>query len=171
MNLIPNPRILIVEDEKTMATILSEQLKKYGAEIRVETNGRDGVRATFEFDPDLVIADLNMPLLRGDEMVKEVRNKGFKKPIIILTGYGDEELMVQALAYDVFDFLDKPVPKEIFNAIVQKALRHVYTCLQQEAMIEELQELYEKAGGKPLSRQELEKRADIKIRNSRKNRR
>ena len=161
------PRILIVEDEGEMAQILADLVRKGGAEVRTEGDGSAGLEAVEAFDPDVIIADLKMPLVRGDEMLVELRQRGFKKPVIVLTGYGDEELAVQAQRYDAFDFLNKPVPKEILMAVIQKAIRMENERLEKEMLIQDLLAALSQASGISANRQLLEKKAAQRVKSDR----
>ena len=166
-NIITNPRVLIVEDESEMAELIADMIRKGGVEVRIAGDGSAGLQAVEEFDPDVVIADLKMPLMRGDEMLVDLRARGFRKPVIVLTGFGDEEALVKAFRYDAFDFLDKPIPKEILIAVVHKALRVENERLILEAMVSDLTARLEK-GGQKIDPVELVKNAQERVMNRRK---
>lgn len=162
------PRVLIVEDETDMAEVLAAMVRRGGADVRIAADGSAGLAAVEAFDPDVVVADLKMPLLRGDEMLVELRARGFQKPVIILTAFGDEELTVRALRYDAFDFLEKSVPKKILMAVIQKSLRVQHEREEQDALVDELLTELSRVSGKPWTRANFKDRVALRVSTHRK---
>ena len=64
-----------------------------GFDVQVANNGRDGVALVEEFSPDILLLDIQMPIMNGDEALKEIRSKDWGKtvPVLILTNLGEEE--------------------------------------------------------------------------------
>lgn len=120
---LESPRILIVEDDCDVAEMTAEVLQKHFPHIHIACNGAEGLRAVKEFNPDVIVADVRMPVLTGDQMLVELRNSGFEKPVIFLTGYTDEETVLKSFQCDAYEFLAKPVSEELLIEIVRKALR------------------------------------------------
>lgn len=81
-----------VEDEELILEQISMLLKRRLKDIHPASNGKEGVEAVAKFDPDIIITDLEMPVMNGIEMIAEIREKyGPEKLIIVITGYKDKE--------------------------------------------------------------------------------
>lgn len=134
-----NPRVLLVDDDKDFAEASAAILRKGGAEVMTVHDGNAALVAVNNFQPDLIISDLAMPVLRGDELLAQLRKAGYKKPFILLTGFAEMTHVAEALHHDAFDYLVKPIGPSVIVAACQKAFRSEYDRLVHEA---ELQELY-----------------------------
>lgn len=135
---IPNsqsPLVLVVEDNPEMNQFITESL---APENRVVTarNGQEGLDKAIALRPDLILTDMMMPQMTGDQLVREVR--AIREldiiPIVLLTAKADDELQVQMLREGVQDYLMKPFHIEelrarVGNAIAMKRTREI---LQQE---------------------------------------
>ena len=69
-------RLLLVEDERTLASIIADTLSEKGFEVRCAYNGADGLRAAAEFRPEVVVTDIMMPTMDGFTFVKRLRVEG-----------------------------------------------------------------------------------------------
>jgi CheY-like chemotaxis protein len=83
-------KILVVDDEDAVLKIISKVLKTAGHNVEEAVNGAEGIRKFNEYDFDVVVTDLFMPLCNGDELAKHVRNAGKDIPIIAITGTPDK---------------------------------------------------------------------------------
>lgn len=104
-----NPRILLIDDDKTIIHLLSRVLNKYQFDVIIAENGTDGVRLAGEQKPEAVILDLMLPKLNGWEICKQIRSFS-KVPIIVYSGSSDPETKESILAQGATCFLSKPVP-------------------------------------------------------------
>jgi two-component system copper resistance phosphate regulon response regulator CusR len=100
--------ILIVEDELRLAEILQKQLQESGFKADVAHDGYVGKRMMENFDYDLIILDINLPLLNGYELCKEIRKKNSKIPIIMLTALGTSENKLIGFEAGADDYVLKP---------------------------------------------------------------
>lgn len=130
------PVVLVVEDNAMMrAFIQSSLIESY--QIIVAENGREGLEKAVLIKPDLIISDIMMPYMSGDEMVKQIRQFHHELddvPIILLTARADNELQVGLLRKGVQDYILKPFLVEelcarINNLITMKLVRNL---LQEE---------------------------------------
>jgi len=102
-------RILIAEDEYIVLMGLKEVLENLGYSVIAEaTNGKQAVEYALEYEPDLLIIDINMPILDGIEAIRKI-NRKINIPAIITTGYNEKELIKRANDAGVFYYLVKPV--------------------------------------------------------------
>jgi len=92
MNELQNIVVVYAEDEDSVRAQVATFLGRRVKEIYSAQNGEEGFRLTKEHNPDMVITDLEMPVMNGLEMIKKIREEfGEGKPIIVLTGYDDDE--------------------------------------------------------------------------------
>jgi DNA-binding response OmpR family regulator len=102
-------KILIVEDEPLMAAAIEGKLKNEGYDVTVVTDGRDALKEIEEDKPDLVITDILMPFISGLELIGLLRSNSFEYiPIIVLSGMGEEDTVIEAFQLGADDFITKP---------------------------------------------------------------
>lgn len=105
--------ILIVEDDDIARDVLELILKKYFRNVVTASNGQEGLKQSEKFSPDLIIADLAMPVLDGFVMIKKLEERFSDTPVIIVTAYREE-----ARQCGDYVILHKPVDrKELISAI------------------------------------------------------
>jgi len=84
--------IVYAEDDEFVRSAITHYLKRRVRVVKEAGNGEEGLALTRECNPDVVITDLEMPVMNGIEMIKKIREEfGPDKPIIIITGYNDKE--------------------------------------------------------------------------------
>ncbi|WP_102691080.1 response regulator transcription factor [Rummeliibacillus pycnus] len=116
-------KILVVEDEISIATLLQYNLKQAGYEVVTANDGRAGLDQAISEKPDLILLDLMLPKLDGMEVCKELRMKKINTPIIMLTAKDDEFDKVLGLELGADDYMTKPFsPREVM-ARVKAVLR------------------------------------------------
>jgi DNA-binding response OmpR family regulator len=100
--------ILIVEDEFRLAEVIQKQLEESGFKADVANDGYVGKRMIESVNYDLVILDINLPLMNGYELCKEIRKKNSKIPIIMLTALGTPENKLIGFEAGADDYVLKP---------------------------------------------------------------
>lgn len=116
-------KVLIVEDEKRMRQVMTMQLSDLPVEF---VEAKDGGEAIELFDRDnfsLVITDLDLPKVKGMEVLNHIKAADAELPVIIVTAYGSIENAVDAIRKGAFDYVTKPFKKERLRACVEKALK------------------------------------------------
>ncbi|MGQ0720437.1 MAG: response regulator transcription factor [Candidatus Eiseniibacteriota bacterium] len=101
-------KVLIVEDDDSMAVALKDGFTYEGYEVRVERDGEEGLRAAREMHPDLLVLDVMLPKLSGHDLCKELRRGGSAIPILMLTARGQEIDKVLGLKLGADDYVTKP---------------------------------------------------------------
>ena len=129
------PRALVVDDEESLAEVTRAILIKAGLDVRVAYDGADSFKVIDEFSPDIIVTDVRMPEVRGDEMLVQLRHRNFEKPVIIYTGYGEESISLSALDNGAFAILHKPVANNILITVVESALRCEYERLLRQELL------------------------------------
>ena len=101
--------ILIVEDEKSLSHALQIKLEKEGYTILVEHDGADGLHTAINKRPDLILLDINMPVLNGIAMLQKLREDtwGRDVKVIMLTNFTDEKMVEDSISEGAFDYLVK----------------------------------------------------------------
>ena len=119
-------KILIIEDDRTVAKLLEDALTREGHEVKLEIDGEWGARTFEAKGADLIILDVLVPNVIGFDVVREIRKtqKGKAVPIIMLSGVysaqGHKKKMIEE--FDVIDYLDKPVDLRILLPLVKSTL-------------------------------------------------
>ena len=101
-------KILLVEDEATLAIIIRDTLNSQGFQVITAENGERGLQLFFHERPDVVVADVMMPNMDGFEMVKRIRNKDVTTHILFLTALSETEDVVRGFEAGANDYLRKP---------------------------------------------------------------
>ena len=116
-------KVLIVEDDRSMAVALSDGFSYEGFQVEVATDGEEGLRAARESRPDLMILDIMLPKKNGLEICKVLRGEGSALPIIMLTARGQEIDKVLGLKLGADDYVTKPFSFMELRARVDAVLR------------------------------------------------
>ena len=115
-------KILIVEDDPSVADLLRECLEASGYNIFIANDGAAGLRQFFDHRPDLLIIDIIMPQMDGFQLCQRVRELSFV-PIVVLTGIHNEEERVKAFSLGADDYVTKPVAWRELVARIEAHLR------------------------------------------------
>lgn len=127
-------RLLIVEDEKSLREQIEQIVvsEKYACDTAAD--GREGLFLGSEYDYDLAIIDLGLPLLDGTQLIKQLRAKDRNFPILILTARGNWQDKVEGLEAGADDYLTKPFhPEELrarLHALLRRASGHAAPVLR-----------------------------------------
>ena len=108
------PRVLVVDDNSDMRRYLLSLLRNE-YEVKTAGNGADGLLMTKEWDPDLVVSDVMMPLMSGSEMCRAIKQGGgrlSRTPVILVTARVEEQTKLRGLDYGADDYLLKPFLQE-----------------------------------------------------------
>jgi two-component system alkaline phosphatase synthesis response regulator PhoP len=116
-------RILVIDDEPEMVMGLRDNLHYEGYEVQTARDGHEGVAKALKELPDLIILDIMMPGMNGWDVCRELRRKGIKVPIIMLTARGQEADTVLGLELGADDYVTKPFSVRELSARVRAVLR------------------------------------------------
>lgn len=101
-------KVLLVEDELTLAMIIKDTLEENGFDIHTAADGEEGLRLFFSLHPDVVVADVMMPRMDGFEMVRRIRQTDKQTPILFLTARSAINDVVEGFELGANDYLKKP---------------------------------------------------------------
>jgi two-component system response regulator (stage 0 sporulation protein F) len=101
-------RILIVDDQKGVRRLLEELFKKDGWEVQLAADGKEAVQKAEEFLPDIILMDMKMPNMNGLEASRIILNNFSDLDIIMMTAYGEMDVVKEALDAGVKRCITKP---------------------------------------------------------------
>ncbi|MDR2143877.1 MAG: sigma-54 dependent transcriptional regulator [Treponema sp.] len=132
-------RLLVVDDEKNIREGLADSLEMEGYEVVTAADGEEGWRRFEKGDIDLVITDLRMPGISGEEFQRKINAEHPGVPVIILTGHGTVENAVSAMRNGAYDFITKPPNIDHLTMLVKRALHTQELALQNKSLEAELE--------------------------------
>jgi CheY-like chemotaxis protein/curved DNA-binding protein CbpA len=121
------PRILIVEDNETLADLIGQYLQRKGLEVHISADGGSGLRAFETGTYDLLLVDVKLPIMSGDEVCRQVRSseRGKELPLIMMSAFVKDEAWIGRLKQELrlSGFLIKPFPSETLFSLIMDTLR------------------------------------------------
>ena len=112
-------RILVVDDEVDIVSTIEFRLKSCEFDVITANNGQDGMETATKEKPDLILLDINMPIMDGHEMLERVRSHPDLKgtPVIMLTAYSDRGDITKVADLGISDYITKPFD---FSELMEK---------------------------------------------------
>lgn len=126
-------KILIVEDETKVAEVLKRGLQEEGYESDIAYDGQIGLRLAQSGQYELILLDINLPLLNGLELCKQLREKDEVTPVLMLTALGMSDDIVAGLEAGADDYLPKPFKFNELYARIKALTRRRKVSFQKEA--------------------------------------
>ncbi len=117
-------KILLIEDDPTFSLILQISLKSRGYDVQAVDDGLKGLSRAAEYRPDLIVLDVNLPVLSGFDVAKKLKESESLKdiPIIMLTALSQEVNISRGYSLGIEDYLIKPFPVEHIFIKVKKLI-------------------------------------------------
>ena len=116
---MPDPRVLLVDDERQVRHMLRRVLERRGFDVVAEAeNGEAGVAAARDHQPDIIVMDLNMPLMNGIEATRAIKESHPATEVLFFSAYADESLRTSAQEAGAAGWVLKGTkPQELFDAL------------------------------------------------------
>ena len=118
-------KIAIIEDDPVIRQMYLMKFEADGFEVKTAENGKEGITLVEKFSPDIVLLDVSMPVMTGDEALAEIRSKEWGKhvPVMILTNLGEEESPKSLRSLGIHSYIVKAdlTPRQVVDR-VKKAL-------------------------------------------------
>jgi two-component system, NtrC family, nitrogen regulation response regulator NtrX len=133
--------ILIIDDDKSVRDSLKMILEYERYEVEFADNGEQGLHKLERMHIDIAFLDVKMPGMDGIEVLKRIRQKNERLPVVMISGHGTIETAVEATKLGAFDFLSKPLDRD-------KVLVTVRNALHQAKLAEDFEQLKESIEGK-----------------------
>jgi len=116
-------RILVIEDEAHIADGIRLNLSIQGYEVKLSSDGIDGLEQWRFWKPDLIVLDIMLPMIDGFSILKTIRKEDEKIPVLILSARADTKDKIKGLRYGVDDYLAKPFDLEEFLLRVKRLIQ------------------------------------------------
>lgn len=130
--------VLIIDDEKNIREGLGAALELEDYTVALASDGKEGIERIQKGDIDLVITDLRMPKISGEQVLAKITAENPGIPVIVLTGHGSIDSAVDAMRNGAYDFLTKPLNLDQLILIVKRALQGRELALKHKELQEEL---------------------------------
>jgi putative two-component system response regulator len=115
-------KIFVVDDDRFVLESVTTLLTEFGFSVRAFSNGQEAVRQ-FVMEPvDLVLTDINMPIMDGLELLEKIRFLDKETPVVLMTAYADLDVAVKAIQKGAFDFIIKPYRPPALVHTVEKGV-------------------------------------------------
>ena len=120
-------KVLVIDDEKATLTMFRLVLAAQGYDVLVAEDGRTGLALVAAERPPIVFTDLKMPEMDGFEVLKQIKKIAAGTEVIVITGHGDMDMVVQALNLEATDFINKPISRQALAAALHRARARLQT--------------------------------------------
>ncbi len=114
-------RVVVLDDEQNMGRVLTKLLKLEGCTVTAFQSPREALEHLFAEPPDVLITDLRMPEMDGEEVLERVRDKGLPCEVILMTAYGTVESAVRCVRHGAYDYITKPFDTKALVGTVRQA--------------------------------------------------
>ena len=111
--------VLVIDDEEKICRATCGMLERFGCRARHATSGQDGLALVRQEAPDLILLDLKMPDMNGPQFLAQLRKAHPEMPVVIVTGYPESRLMLEAAQHAPLMMLAKPVEKDLLERTVR----------------------------------------------------
>lgn len=115
-------RLLLIDDDQNFRRVTSLALRDDGYEVVEAGHGREGLEQLQNGGIEVVLCDVNMPVMDGMEFLDAKGRQSEQTPVIVLTAYGSIESAVEAMRSGAFDYVTKPVNREVLKVAIDRAL-------------------------------------------------
>jgi DNA-binding NtrC family response regulator len=139
---LPGETILVVDDDPYIQQALDDRLESLGYRVLLAADGKQALELVENRDPQLVLLDIEMPGMKGLDVLKEIRRKEKDVPVVMITAYGSIDLAVQAMKEGAYDFIPKPFKPGHIALVVQKAMERQRLKREVEILSEEVDKRY-----------------------------
>jgi signal transduction histidine kinase/DNA-binding response OmpR family regulator len=137
----PRERILLVESDPEMSDLIARQtLEPLGYRVQVVSEAGQAIKAVMRSDPDVILADLNLPGLSGKDLLVALSSQALDIPVVVIAEKGFELAVIQALRLGAADYLGLPVREAEVVSAVERVLRQVRERRERENLALQLQQ-------------------------------
>lgn len=132
------PKVLTVDDSRAVRMLVSKNAKEMGLEVDEAEDGQQGLSKVAEQSYDLIVLDVTMPVLDGPGMLQELRNRGDKTPVLMLTSESKRSIVASLMKMGIEDYILKPFKPDELKAKIAKALKMAGPAPGDEALVKEM---------------------------------
>ena len=140
--------ILVVDDDPYIQEALEDRLASLGYQVVLAPDGKKALEIFERNSPQLVLLDIELPGIKGIDVLKEIRRRETDVPVIMITAYGSIDLAVDAMKQGAYDFIPKPFKSGHIALVVQKAMEQQRLKREVEILSAEVDKRYCLIAGK-----------------------
>jgi DNA-binding NtrC family response regulator len=134
--------IIVADDDPYIQEALQDRLETLGYRVSLAADGQQALEILEHKDPQLILLDIEMPGMKGLDVLKEIRRKERDVPVIMITAYGSIDLAVQAMKEGAYDFIPKPFDPGHVALVVEKAMERQRLKGEVQMLSEEIDKRY-----------------------------
>ncbi len=134
-------KILLVDDEEAIRTVLGITLADYGYEVLKAADGVEALRVFRDEKPGIVLTDIKMPGMDGIQVLRKIKEESPDTEVIMITGHGDMELAIESLKCDATDFISKPINDDALEIALKRATEKIFLKTKMKEYTENLERL------------------------------
>lgn len=116
-------KILVIEDDRNVCWAFEEFLRDGGHQVTAASSAEEGLGTLARDAPDLIVLDVRLPGMSGIDALPEIRRKGCRAPVVVITAHGTMDTAIQAIQRGAFEYLLKPIDLEQAGEVIERALR------------------------------------------------
>lgn len=135
------PKVLIVDDVPDTVEIIKKLLEYEGYQVCAVYTGEEGVDIALKENFDVVVMDINLPGIDGNEALRQIHSKNADQSVVILTAYANVDNAIRALKDGAADFIRKPFENDHLVEVIQKCVERTRTIREKRKLEEEIRRL------------------------------
>jgi DNA-binding NtrC family response regulator len=139
--------ILVVDDDPFIQEALGDRLESLGYNVSRAGDGKQALEFIERQDPQMVFLDIEMPGMKGLDVLKELRRREKDFPVVIITAYGSIDRAVEAMKEGAYDFIPKPFKANHIALVVEKAMERQRLRREKAVLFEEVDKRYRLVAG------------------------
>ncbi|MBN1407094.1 MAG: fused response regulator/phosphatase [Calditrichaceae bacterium] len=137
--------VLTIDDEQAVRAAFSDFLSGFGYKVIEAENGRDGLDQFAVEKPDIVLVDLQMPVMSGFEVLEHLRDEAPETPVVVISGTNSIDDVVDAIHLGAWDYIIKPIQSlTVLNHVIEKAIDRAHLKKQNQIYQKNLEEAHDK---------------------------
>ena len=137
----------MVDDDPYIQEALGDRLESLGYRVARASDGKQALELIDHQDPQMVFLDIEMPGMKGLDVLREIRAREKDFPVVMITAYGSVDLAVEAMKEGAYDFIPKPFKANHIALVVEKALERQRLRREKEVLSEEVDKRYRLVAG------------------------
>jgi DNA-binding response OmpR family regulator len=122
---LKNKTVLFAEDDKIMREQITEVLEMLFKKVFLAVDGEQACQLYLDESPDIIISDINMPKMNGLEFINRVRQTDYEIPVVLLTSFTEQNMLMQAANLSIDGYIIKPVELKTLIATINKAIKRM----------------------------------------------
>jgi two-component system, OmpR family, response regulator VanR len=123
MLLFKEKTLLFVEDDAVTRTQISEILQMLFDNIYIATDGEEALQLYEDVSPDIILTDIKMPKRDGISLIRRIRKENYKLPIVLMTSFTEQNLLINAANLSIDGYLVKPIDLHTLTSTLSRALQ------------------------------------------------